>query len=275
VTEKGTRARDDDRTTAIQVIEDAFADGQITREEYDVRLDKALRATRLRELDALLADLQDPGGKRWQPRLLTRRSTPVAPASIATASPAKKPGAAILVPLVAVLVLVIVLAPRLFDDHSLPAGPSLTDTADRSVQPLTETGYREFLTALKAREGDLVVFSVRVHKEGVDVDVPVDVTTRHYQSLTWDGQWQDRDSTGTSETARFDLGRIDPALIARASQTAAGLVEEPDTFQVTVTAPSVDDAACVSSYASNRYDDSAGASFDCAGIKLEQHGPSS
>ena len=44
-------------TKTFQVIEEAFADGQITREEYDARLDRALRATTLRELDALLGDL--------------------------------------------------------------------------------------------------------------------------------------------------------------------------------------------------------------------------
>ena len=53
-----TRARDADRAAACELIEAAFADGQLSPEEHDARVERALRAQTLDELDALTRDLQ-------------------------------------------------------------------------------------------------------------------------------------------------------------------------------------------------------------------------
>ena len=55
------RARDDDRTRAVEDIGAAYADGQITIEEHDERCDAALRARTVGELAILVGDLQRPG----------------------------------------------------------------------------------------------------------------------------------------------------------------------------------------------------------------------
>lgn len=50
-------ATDDDRTVAVTQLKIAFVEDQLTTEELERRVDLAHRATQLRELDALLADL--------------------------------------------------------------------------------------------------------------------------------------------------------------------------------------------------------------------------
>ena len=61
------RARDVDRDLAIDFVEAAWVDGQLTREEYDVRVDRLLRSRTVGELERELSDLQGPNGARWNP----------------------------------------------------------------------------------------------------------------------------------------------------------------------------------------------------------------
>jgi len=51
------RASDVDRDVAVQVLASAYADGRLTREEYDERAEAATRARTLGVLPPLLADL--------------------------------------------------------------------------------------------------------------------------------------------------------------------------------------------------------------------------
>jgi hypothetical protein len=51
------RASDDDRQVALQVLAAAYADGRLTREEYDERAGAAASAKTLGDLPALLTDL--------------------------------------------------------------------------------------------------------------------------------------------------------------------------------------------------------------------------
>ncbi len=57
------KARDDDRDAAIEVVEAAFADGQISRPDYDLRVDRLLRAATVGELQMLVRDLRRPEGE--------------------------------------------------------------------------------------------------------------------------------------------------------------------------------------------------------------------
>ena len=54
------RARDEDRNRVVSWLDEAFVDGQINQEDHDRRTEAALSATRLSELDGLVADLQPP-----------------------------------------------------------------------------------------------------------------------------------------------------------------------------------------------------------------------
>lgn len=58
--ESGPRASDAEREWFCDVLERHFADGRLTREELDERLDRALRARGLSELYALVSDLPVP-----------------------------------------------------------------------------------------------------------------------------------------------------------------------------------------------------------------------
>ena len=57
------KARDADRDAAIEVVEAAYADGQISRPDYDLRVDRLLRATTFGELQMLIQDLRLPEGE--------------------------------------------------------------------------------------------------------------------------------------------------------------------------------------------------------------------
>ena len=70
------RARDKDRDAAIEVVEAAWADGQIVQADRDKRVEELLRAQTLQEIDLLVRDLQPPAGP----------ATPVTPPSVTSPS---------------------------------------------------------------------------------------------------------------------------------------------------------------------------------------------
>jgi uncharacterized membrane protein len=55
-----TRASDRDRDRATAVLQTAYAEGRLTREDYEVRLGRALSAQVFAQLDAVTADLVAP-----------------------------------------------------------------------------------------------------------------------------------------------------------------------------------------------------------------------
>lgn len=61
------RARDADRDLAVEFIQDAWVDGQLTREEHDERVDRVLRARTIADVEREVTDLQGPGGAVWRP----------------------------------------------------------------------------------------------------------------------------------------------------------------------------------------------------------------
>src|SRR5215212_9804049 len=78
----GTRAKDSDRTATCQILDSAFAEGQLSMEEHRQRVSAATNAPTLGELESLVADLQTAGAvkspsKLWaQPNLKRRPSLP-------------------------------------------------------------------------------------------------------------------------------------------------------------------------------------------------------
>lgn len=122
----GKRARDADRERAIGVLREAYADGQLTFEEFDARMAEASSARRLHQLSTLTDDLQgvDHGlGSATVPAPRAYR-------------PTRPPGAAIAagLVLVAVALVVTVLAMRSAGDGAasaeaqqvgVPASPAL------------------------------------------------------------------------------------------------------------------------------------------------------
>ncbi|MBE7324108.1 DUF1707 domain-containing protein [Nocardioides sp. Y6] len=61
------RARDADRDLAVEFIQEAWVDGQLTREEHDERVGRVLRAATVADIEREVTDLQGPGGFAWRP----------------------------------------------------------------------------------------------------------------------------------------------------------------------------------------------------------------
>jgi hypothetical protein len=74
------RASDVDRDRAASLLREHHADGRLTAEEFHERLDKAMEAKTLGDIDALLADLPSIDLYRL-PDAALRRVPPGAPAS--------------------------------------------------------------------------------------------------------------------------------------------------------------------------------------------------
>jgi len=79
------RARDADRNLAIEFVQNAWVDGQLTREEHEERVERVLRATTVADVEREVRDLQGPGGSIWRPTvppgtpLVAVEPTPLAP----------------------------------------------------------------------------------------------------------------------------------------------------------------------------------------------------
>jgi uncharacterized membrane protein len=61
-----TRASDRDRDRAAALLQTAYADGRLTRDDYEVRLGQVLSAQVIAQLDAATADLVAPAPMRVQ-----------------------------------------------------------------------------------------------------------------------------------------------------------------------------------------------------------------
>lgn len=57
------RASDDDRERVVGILRDAHAEGRLTRDEFDERLESTYAARTYRELNDLLTDLPASGGQ--------------------------------------------------------------------------------------------------------------------------------------------------------------------------------------------------------------------
>lgn len=79
------RARDEDRNRVVSWLDEAFVDGQINQEDHDARTEAALSATRLGELDGLVADLQPPSAAVPAARPVPRKRTGAAVVAVVVA----------------------------------------------------------------------------------------------------------------------------------------------------------------------------------------------
>lgn len=61
-----TRADDEDRREAVDLVGSAYVDGQLTREEFDERVEQALGAIWLSDLDAVVDDVKLAGPVPWR-----------------------------------------------------------------------------------------------------------------------------------------------------------------------------------------------------------------
>lgn len=270
------RARDKDRDAAIEVVEAAWADGQIVGADRDRRVEELLRAQTLAEIEMFVHDLQPPAAPTPAPPEVPAAvpvvaygppSTPAAPSARAGRTPPAAARALLVVPLVVLVVVVVsvvagVLAlVRTATDAGSASGPSGTTYAPgveptgADVNVLSVRGYGDLVAAVEEATGSSAAFSTVLYPAYAVLDLPVDATSRREQSWYWNGELSENSSKGTSTEDRFDLRKIDPDVVVRLVTKVRRLVDEPTSWYAVIRAPD-DDGAMILAYASNDYHES-------------------
>lgn len=269
------RARDKDRDAAIEIVEAAWADGQIVEADRDHRVESLLQAHTLAEVQMIVHDLQPPS-----PSPSAASSEPVpspvpVPADLYGASDASAPYPTLAqvtasapkptraVPFVVLAVVVAILgagaAGLVAAVSSITSGgsDSVTGSEDtaRVVNVFSDGGFGELLSDIKAVNGSTEAFEAVLYPTYAVVYLPVDDTSRRYSYWYWNGVLDDLDSKGTSTYERYDLADVDPAVVVRLVKRARGLVDEPTSWYAIVRAPE-EDGAAIWAYASNEYSES-------------------
>lgn len=283
------KARDADRDAAVEVVEAAFADGQISRADYDLRVDRLLRAVTVGEVQSLVQDLRrDPHDRTTDvveavtedtvtpavpPRVRRPRPAPSALFRVRVPGDPSSRAQAVIITVVVLVVLVVVLAVALpiwlvsRGDDGVATGPvGLGD----QVSLVTPEGYDLFVDALQDETGSLEVFSIVLYPGYAVVDVPADATSQRKYGRYWNGDWSDFGGAGTSSDERFTADEVDGDVIADGVRRAKALVEDPTTWYAIVGAPDADvGGTCVTAYASNEFSESQFVRLTCDGSLVE------
>ncbi len=271
------RARDGDRDAAIEVVEAAWADGQIVEADRDKRVEELLRAQTLSEIRTYTQDLQppepDPSGV---PRPAYGTATTVATVRPDIAVPVKTTtgagsklacGLMLLIPLGligAVIGIIAAVVSSVNADDTLEPGE---DPGIGQVNTMSEEGYAELIADLEDETGSSVVFEAVLYPGYAVMQVPVDETTNRYEYRYWDGSLDEASSKSTTDYTRFDLRDVDPDVIVGLVDEARSRVEDPTSWYAIVRQPDddFDNGTWISAYATNEFGESAYLGGDQAG----------
>lgn len=206
VAQRKLRARDVDRDVAIDVVEAAWADGQLSREEYDRRVDRLLKASTVIDLEREILDLQ-PEGVNWQP------STSSVPSRSNTSPPLNEAGRKrhnrlIAMALMLAIVVVVALVARSAGDGHQANPPS--QQVPRASEPamLSSAGFIAARDELGDHVGSDSVYSAVLTNERFEVVRPTSAAgTAAVRSVFEDGQW------GADESTSFDGERLSLELV--------------------------------------------------------------
>lgn len=199
------RARDADRSLAVELIDAAFSDGQLTAGEREDRCDRVLAAETLGELRLLTRDLQAPAAEK--PRRARRRMVPGVVAALVAFG----------------IVVGVVIgnddepeapAPQTQVHSAAPQGVEAEPTKEpdppkRKPQPLryslTERGIRNFITLYRREFGTTKGVAFGLHRDRVNVARRgANDRVRWWQYV--DGHFVDG---GYYEEREFEPGQID------------------------------------------------------------------
>lgn len=206
VSQRTVRARDDDRDAAIDVVEAAWSDGQLTRDEYEQRVDRLLRAPTLRDLEVEIADLQ-PEGVTWQP-----------PSSVVVtpAGPAKRAANAstsVIIGLAVAGVVVAGLIVRSVASSAPPSPPTSPDPVVASSSLLTPASFVVAREELDRRAGSDVIYSAVLTRDSFAVVRPTSATGHDAVRSSWNGEWSE-DQPATSFGERLSLGLVNAEAVS-------------------------------------------------------------
>lgn len=210
------RARTVDREAVVEAVNTAYAEGQLSAEERDDKVARALVARHLGELHQVTSDLQvDPEGASGPPAPTrspagTRRRWVVG----AVAAAALVAGGA-------------VVADQVRDDS-----PAYVAPQPSYAVPVTAAGLRDLVTRLAAASGSTRSHGVNMQPALTQVLVPVSKDPpRHREwAPTEDGGLVPTgDVRGAGDLLGFDLAEVDLAALATNLERAWGglEVEEP------------------------------------------------
>lgn len=264
-----TRARDSDRDKAMEVVGAAFADGQLSREEHDVRVSKLHNAKTFADLDEQLVDLQTPGETNWR-------------APVGLRSPGVPVRTRLVISGVAVAAVVgfSVVLPHVFSSDADRAPTNrVTDTPTTEPEqpaaikdPRTPDGYGEFLAAMSAKLGTTKMTRAYLSESSVTVTVPVSPDrSRRYITWSWDGEWSEY-STGqyseSDEIWSLDLKKVDSSTFGSSMERSLAKVEDAESASFSI---EPDGKSCYNIYVDNRFDESYYARFACDGKLVQEN----
>ena len=268
------KARDADRDAAIEVVEGAFADGQITSADRDLRVERLLQAGTVGEVQVMVRDLQPPVSRLAEMSVEERAER--ASRNLAPQPPAPRPPAVAGRKMVGVVAVVFgvftvvgVAVPLVMLGSVDSIQSSGTDGAisgsERELELLTAEGYDELVAAVEDRTGSRTVFGATIYPGYAVVDVPVDGRSKRSAGYHYDGDWRDWAGSGTADVERFELDRVDGATVERLVNKVEKLVDDPSASYVLVNARGREQGVCLSAYTTNEYDETAYLDARCNG----------
>ncbi len=267
------KARDADRDAAIEVVEAASTDGQITREESEARIERLLRAETVGDVQTLIRDLRRPGKER-----VTDAVAAVTGDAVSTAPPPRtasaKVGRGPLILVAAIITSIgLVVALTIFFSSRESSDTGLFDAGGK-MDLYTSTGYAALTSAIVEKTGRAEAFSLIIHPGYAIAYLPVDATSRRTYSWYYDGDWREFGGAGTATATekRFAVTEIDGSMFADAIAEAKAGVDEPETWYVAIRGPD-NTSGCVSVNATNAFKETASIALDCEGKVLRRLTP--
>lgn len=275
------KAKDADRDAAVELVEAAYADGQISRPDADLRVERLAQAQTMAEILAITRDLRAPTtpapAAPPRPTDLVGAVRAATPSSQIAARP--ESGGRNVVALVVAVVIVVVLlgagaAGVLFVGA---AGGSRVDVATSgqvqlSAADLTSAqGFDHLVADLQRKTGSTVVLVATVHPRHATLEVPDGKSAHGSVGWYYDGTWRKWTGRGSSRGERIDLAELDGAVVAATVRKARRQVEAPTSTYVLVGAPGRDRGTCLSAYATNDDDQTAYVDATCDGTVVRRH----
>ena len=277
---RGFRAKDDDRDRYVELIEAAFAGGEIGDADRELRVVRAQAAESLDELETLTRDLQRRQGS----------ASPTAPTQRSTQPPSRSRRAGgVLVGLVVFVVLVVggvtgVVALAMFAvpgerDSVFSQGTEVAPVPVEEVSEgasfrMTAPQVRQFLKAYEKKFGTLDAFEVTFFPDRIQAQVPVRGPRPRMERWTWDGQWR-QDTTAAAVTGplrRVDAGSIDVRrMFANIDVAERGLEVEKARFTHAILLRWNEEPTELNIYVANTFDESGHLSTTPAGQVRRRH----
>lgn len=255
------RARMADRDRAVEVINAAYAEGQLTVDEREDRVHRALLATHLGDLDQVMSDLQKappqmPGTDAAEPTSWWGRTSRRTKLGIAGA-----------------LLVVVgggVAIAQMGEDDSTSVGQP-----EQYFVPATAEAVEDLIADQEAEFGTTRSYGVNLQAQLSTVDVPTDDGRARYQQ--WmplgDGTFRENgEITAAGDQIEFDLADVDLEALDRQIERAWTTLEVPDPTYATLVIQHWDqhDEPRISINVTNEYEEYGYVVTDLAGRVMEQ-----